>query len=44
MAETGAKMDYPSHEQGYAGFIALMKWGAVGCFIIAAIVILIISR
>ena len=44
MAEGGAKMDMPAHERTYGRFISLFKFGAVACFIIAMIVILIISR
>ncbi|UAK24954.1 aa3-type cytochrome c oxidase subunit IV [Sphingomonas nostoxanthinifaciens] len=44
MAETGAKIDLPAHEQTYARFIGLFKYGAIACFAIAAIVVLIISR
>jgi hypothetical protein len=43
MAEEGAKIDLPAHEQTYGGFISLFKWGAIACFVIAAIVVLIIS-
>jgi hypothetical protein len=43
MAEEGAKMDLPAHERTYGSFIGLFKWGAVACFIVAAIVVLIIS-
>ena len=31
------------HVRDYAGFVRLFKWGAIACFIIAMIVILIIS-
>jgi hypothetical protein len=44
MAEHGAKVDLPAHEQTYDRFIGLFKWGAVACFVVAAIVVLIISR
>ena len=44
MAEQGAEMDLPAHERGYARFIRMSKMGAVVVFIIAAIVVLIISR
>ena len=44
MAEGGAKMDMPAHERMYGRFITVFKYGAVACFVIAMVVILIISR
>ena len=44
MADTGAPMDMPAHENTYARFISLSKVGAVTCFIIAFLVIFIITR
>lgn len=44
MAEQGAKMDFPAHERGYLRFLRVARNGAIACFIIAAIVVLIISR
>jgi hypothetical protein len=44
MADHGAEMDLPAHEHTYARFISLFKKGAVACFIIAMLVILIITR
>ncbi|MDB5680348.1 MAG: hypothetical protein JWO16_153 [Sphingomonas bacterium] len=35
--------DMKPHEQTYHSVIGLLKWGAVGCIIIAAIVIWLIS-
>ncbi|WP_293987049.1 aa3-type cytochrome c oxidase subunit IV [Sphingomonas sp.] len=35
--------DMKPHEQTYGSVIALLKWGAVGCLIVAAIVIWLIS-
>lgn len=35
--------DMKPHEQTYSSVIALFKWGAVACLIIAAIVIWLIS-
>jgi hypothetical protein len=43
MADDGAKMDMPAHEQAYGRFITLFKWGAVACFLVAMLVVLIIS-
>jgi hypothetical protein len=44
MADHGAPMDMPAHEGTYASFINVFKFGAIACFGIAAIVVLIISR
>jgi hypothetical protein len=44
MADHGAPMDMPAHEGTYSAFINVFKFGAMACFGIAAIVILIISR
>ena len=35
--------DMKPHEQTYHSVIALLKWGAVGCLIIAAFVIWLIA-
>lgn len=32
-----------AHEQTFTGFIALVKWGTIASFVIAAIVILLIA-
>ena len=39
--ETGFEMR--AHEGTYAGFLALFKWGALGCAIIVAIVVVLIA-
>jgi len=44
MADNGAKIDLTAHERTYSGFIGLFKYGAVACFIIAMIVVLLIHR
>ena len=44
MAEGGANIDLPAHVNTYGRFIRLAKVGAIACFIIAMVVILIISR
>lgn len=44
MAETGANIDLPAHERTYSRFIGFAKMGTIVCAIIAAIVVLIISR
>ena len=36
--------DYPAHERDYSGFIKLFKYGAIASFIVAMIVIYIISN
>jgi len=43
MAE-GAKIDMPAHERTYSRFIGLFKWGAILCFLIALLVIYLITR
>jgi hypothetical protein len=43
MADNGAKIDLPAHEHTYGRFIGLFKWGAIACFLIALVVVLIIS-
>ena len=35
--------DMQAHEATYHSVIALLKWGAVGCFIVAAIVVLLLA-
>lgn len=35
--------DMKPHEQTYSSVIALLKWGAVACIVIAAIVIWLIA-
>ena len=40
----GAKIDLPAHERGYARFIGMAKKAAIACFIIAFVVIFIITR
>ena len=35
--------DLKAHEQTYNGVIALLKWGAVGCAIVAALVVWLIA-
>ncbi|WP_174274409.1 aa3-type cytochrome c oxidase subunit IV [Sphingomonas bacterium] len=40
----GAEMDMPAHERSYGNFLAMARWGAIVCAIIAAIVVLIIAR
>ena len=44
MADHGAPMDMPAHERTYGSFISLFKFGSVACFVIAMLIILIISR
>ncbi len=35
--------NYRAAEQTYTGFIGMVKWGTIGCIIVAAIVVLLIS-
>lgn len=42
--EGDAAKDFKAHEGTYAGFIALMKWGAVASVIVALLVILVIYK
>ena len=42
-AEGEVRHDLKAHASGYSLFIALMKWGAIISFILAMIVVLIIS-
>lgn len=35
--------DMKAHEGTYAGVMNLMKWGTIGCVIVAAIVIILIA-
>ena len=44
MADSGANIDLPAHERTYGRFIGLFKYGAIAAFIVAAIVILLITR
>jgi hypothetical protein len=32
-----------AHEATYSGMISLLKWGAVGCFLLVALVIWLIA-
>lgn len=36
--------DFQAHERTYAGFIALLKWGALVSIILAFMVMLLIAR
>ncbi len=38
------KMDYPTHERNYSGFIKLLKISSIVVAVIAAVVIFIISN
>lgn len=44
MAEAGDAKDFKAHQGTYAGFIALMKWGAVASVLVALLVILLIYK
>lgn len=44
MADHGAPIDLPVHERTYSRFIGLFKYGAIFCFLIAFLVIYLITR
>jgi len=39
---TATEMDYPAHFRNYDGFLKLFKFGAIGAFITAMVVMYII--
>ena len=41
MAERG---DLKAHEETYASVIGMLTWGSVGCFLVGAFVVFLISR
>jgi hypothetical protein len=43
MAEQHGDMDIKQHEATYSGVMALLKWGTVVCFLIAAGVVVLIA-
>lgn len=42
-AEGEVQSDLKAHESGYSLFVAIMKWGAIVSFVLAAIVVILIS-
>ena len=42
MAEENG-MDMPAHVETYGSVMALLKWGAVGCFLIGMLVVWLIA-
>lgn len=42
MAEENG-MDMPAHIETYSSVTTLLKWGAVGCFLIGALVVWLIA-
>jgi hypothetical protein len=42
--EAGKPEDFAAHERDYSGFVTMFKWLAIVSFIIAAIVVYIISN
>lgn len=40
----GGPVDFKSHARDYSRLIAMLKWGAVAAFVVAMIVLLIISN
>jgi hypothetical protein len=41
---TATEMDYPAHERNYSGFSKLIKYSAFASFVIAMVVIYVISN
>ena len=41
--EVDAQMDVQAHVKSYSRFAAMMKWGTIISFIVAAIVVILIS-
>ena len=41
---TATEMDYPAHERNSSGVLRLIKYGAIACAIVGAIVIYIIAN
>lgn len=39
---TATEMDYPAHERNYSGFLKLFRYGAIGTFITAIVVMYVI--
>lgn len=44
MAERNANVELKAHAGTYGSFLGLMKWGTIAAAILAAIVVLLISR
>ncbi|HEX7819379.1 MAG TPA: aa3-type cytochrome c oxidase subunit IV [Sphingobium sp.] len=38
-----SEQNYRAAEQTYTGFVGLVKWGAIGCVIVASLVVLLIA-
>jgi len=41
---TATQMDYPAHERNYAGFLKLLKYGAIFVAIVLAVVLYTIAN
>ena len=41
---TATEMDYPAHERNYAGFLKLLKYGAIFVAIVLAVVLYTIAN
>ena len=39
-----SEKDLPAHQRNYDGFVKLLKWSALACFLIALIVMFLISN
>ena len=43
MADHSSEMDMPAHVATYTSVIGMLKWGTVGCALVAALVIWLIA-
>ena len=39
-----SEQDLPAHQRNYEGFVKLLKWTALGAFLIALVVMFLISN
>ena len=39
-----SEQDLPAHQRNYEGFVKLLKWTALGSFVIALVVMFLISN
>ncbi len=42
-SDVSSGQDIRAAQQTYSGFVGLVKWGTIGCIIVAAIVVLLIA-
>ena len=43
MADNHSEMDMPAHVATYGSVMSMLKWGTVGCALIAALVVWLIA-